>query len=107
MNRIVELFFRARGELKEAEAHSRRALEGQDRTLARDRIDALNKTVDNLGQLLQAQGKPSLAAPFMCRALEGFEWKLDRDRPHTNLSVDNLSKLRVSSASPSPSCRGA
>ena len=45
--------------------------------------------VNNMGFLLEAQGKLSLAEPFLRRALEGSERTLGRDHPHTLNSVDN------------------
>ena len=50
--------------------------------------------VNNLGFLLQAQGKLAEAEPFCRRALEGRERTLGRDHPNTLQSVNNLGVLR-------------
>ena len=49
--------------------------------------------VNNLGMLLQDQGKFSLAEPFLRRALEGCERTMGRDHPYTLRSVINVRVL--------------
>ena len=62
----------------------------------------------NLGGLLRAQGKLSLAEPYYRRALEGNERTLGRDHPNTlssgRLHGEICFMSRASSTSPSPLC---
>ena len=67
-------------------------LEGCERTLGRDHPHTLT-AVNNVGGLLQAQGKFDLAEPFHSRALEGCERILGDEHPSTLLAVDNLGTL--------------
>ena len=54
-----------------------------------DTLAALN----NLGTLLQKQGKLDLAEPFLRRSFEGCERLLGRDAPNTLYSANNLRLL--------------
>ena len=49
--------------------------------------------VNNMGFLLEAQGKLSLAEPFLRRAREGFGRTRGPDHPDTLSSVSNLGTL--------------
>jgi hypothetical protein len=57
--------------------------------LGRDHPDTLT-SVNNLGALLQAQGKLDLAEPFLRRALEGLERTLGPGHPNTLMTVKSL-----------------
>ena len=50
-------------------------------------------SVNNLGKLLQAQGKLDDALPFYRRSLEGSERTLGKDHPDTRTYARNLAGL--------------
>ena len=56
-------------------------------------ITKTRSSANNLGSLLQAQGKLSLAEPFLRRALEGYVQTLGRDHPEHVSSANTLRAL--------------
>ena len=69
-----------------------RALEGRERVLGVDHPHTLT-SVNNLGTLLQTQGKLEEAEVLYRRALEGRERVSGVDHPDTLLSMRNLAAL--------------
>ena len=73
-------------------AKLKKTIKEQEVSLGVEHEDTL-ASVNNLGSLLQDQGKLAEAEPFFRRALEGRERTLGRDHPDTLASVNNLGSL--------------
>ena len=74
--------FKARGQLKDAEALFRRALEARERTLGAEHPDTLT-SVNNLAICLKDMGQLKDAETLFRRALEARERTLGADHPDT------------------------
>jgi hypothetical protein len=68
--------------------YHRRALEDHEKTLGTTFL-----AVNNVGALLQAQGKLGMAERSYRRALDGRERTLGRNHPYTLTPVNNLGSL--------------
>ncbi|MCH7995301.1 MAG: tetratricopeptide repeat protein, partial [Planctomycetes bacterium] len=69
-------------------------LEGKRRVLGDDHPDTLN-SINNMGTLLQAQGRLAEAEPYYRESLEGQRRVLGDDHPNTLASISNMAKLLV------------
>ncbi|MFU8828675.1 MAG: tetratricopeptide repeat protein, partial [Phycisphaerales bacterium] len=70
------------------------ALEIRRRVLGDEHPDTLN-SINNMGSLLNAQGKLAEADPYSREALDGFRRVLGNEHPNTLLSMYNLGKTLV------------
>ena len=78
----LAICFKARGQLKDAEALYRRDLEASERTLGAEHPETLT-SVNNLAICLQAMGQLKDAEVLHRRALEARERTLGADHPDT------------------------
>jgi tetratricopeptide (TPR) repeat protein len=83
-----------RGDLHEAEAMHRRALETKERTLGAQHPE-LATTLSNLGTTLHALGRSDEAAPLMRRALALAEGSLEPSHPNLAALRGNLARVEA------------
>ncbi|TKA49660.1 hypothetical protein B0A54_00328 [Friedmanniomyces endolithicus] len=85
-------FMLEQGQLKPAEAMSRRALEIRERILRKEHPHTLH-CVDNLALVLEHQGKYEAAKTMFRRVLEASERVLGKEHPTTLSSLNNLANV--------------
>jgi non-specific serine/threonine protein kinase/serine/threonine-protein kinase len=83
------------GLYERAAPHLELALATRERSLDRDDPDTLT-SINNLGVLLFAQGRPDEAESYWREALEGRRRVLGGDHPSTLLSINNMGGLLMS-----------